>query len=238
MQPNGAPYEGDGAEEDGAGADGVQEDSEDCSARSPRRRAYHAPRRTQAAAQTRSAILDAATRLFIDHGYAKVTVADIAREAGTAVPTVYASTGGKTAILTLLMENGARNPAAVAALAAVGETGLPREALAAAVHGTRLDNERHHRLVRVMVDAAHADEHAAAALSRADRGYREALDAVTGRLRALDALRPGLTPARATDILWFHLGHQSWYGLVIERGWSWDTTEEWLTQQVTTALLA
>ncbi|WP_107081678.1 helix-turn-helix domain-containing protein [Streptomyces sp. SBT349] len=43
---------------------------------------------------------DAATRLFVDHGSANVTVADIAREAGTAVPTVYASTGGKGAVLT------------------------------------------------------------------------------------------------------------------------------------------
>lgn len=208
------------------------------SAPSPQRRAYHAPRRTKAAAQTREAILDAATRLFLDHGYASVTVAQIAREAGAAVPTVYASTGGKGAILTILIVDGLQSSASAEALAAVRATGVPREALAAAAHGTRLDNERHHRLVRVMVSAAHADEYAAAALVRANHAYREGLAAVTRRLVELDALRPGLTSARATDILWFYLGHHSWHELAVGQGWSWDVTEEWLAQQVTTALLA
>ncbi|MFE3598782.1 TetR/AcrR family transcriptional regulator [Streptomyces sp. NPDC059142] len=203
------------------------------------RRAYHAPRRTEAAARTREAILDAATRLFLDQGYVNVTVAEIAREAGIAVPTVYASTGGKGAVLTILVEAGLRGSASEETRAAVRGTEDPHEVVAAVARGTRLDNERHHRLVRVMADAAHADEHAATALARADHAYREALAAVAQRLGEgeLDALRPGLTPARATDILWFYLGHRSWHGLVVEQGWSWDATEEWLREQATTALL-
>ncbi|WP_179120052.1 TetR/AcrR family transcriptional regulator [Streptomyces tsukubensis] len=203
----------------------------------PGRRPYHAPRRTKAAAETREAILGAATRLFVDRGYAKVTVAEVAREAGTAVPTVYASTGGKGAILTLLTEEGLRTTAATETLALVRETGVAREALTAATHGTRLDNESHHRLVRVMVSAAHTDGHAAEALARANHEYREGLAAVTRRLCELDALRSGLTSEVATDILWFYLGHHSWHELVVERGWSWDTTETWLAGQVTAALL-
>ncbi|MEK8172357.1 TetR/AcrR family transcriptional regulator [Streptomyces sp. M19] len=150
---------------------------------------------------------------------------------------MYASTGGKGAILTILIEDGLRSSAAEDALAAVRETDVPREALAAAAHGTRLDNERHHRLVRVMVNAAHTDEQAATALARANRAYREALAAVIRRLCELDALRPGLDPDRATDVLWFYLCHHSWHELAIERGWSWDTTEEWLAEQVVAALL-
>ncbi|MGP2438821.1 TetR/AcrR family transcriptional regulator [Streptomyces sp. JW3] len=201
------------------------------------RRPYHAPRRAESAAETRAAILDAATRLFLAHGYASVTVAQIARAAGTAVPTVYASTGGKGAILTLLIQDGVRGSASGAALAAVRGTGVPRAVLAAAAHGTRRDNERHHGLVRVMVSAAHADAYAAAALARADEAYRAALAAVARRLRELDALRPGLAAERVTDILWFHLGHASWHQLVVERGWSWDSAEHWLTEQLAAALL-
>ncbi|MEU4658956.1 TetR/AcrR family transcriptional regulator [Streptomyces sp. NPDC023723] len=203
----------------------------------PRRRPYHAPRRAESAAETRAAILAAATRLFLAQGYPSVTVAQIARAAGTAVPTVYASTGGKGAILTLLIQDGVRGSASEAALAAVRGTGVPRAVLAAAARGTRRDNERHHGLVRVMVSAAHADPHAAAALARADEAYRTALAAVTRRLRELDALRPGLAAERATDILWFHLGHASWHQLVVERGWSWDSAEDWLTEQLAAALL-
>ncbi|MFD2468892.1 helix-turn-helix domain-containing protein [Amycolatopsis silviterrae] len=51
------------------------------------RRPYRADRRANAAAETRTAILDAARRLFVEHGCATVTVADIAREAETAIPT-------------------------------------------------------------------------------------------------------------------------------------------------------
>lgn len=153
------------------------------------------------------------------------------------MPTVYASTGGKGAILTTLIEDGLRSSAAEEALAVVRGTGVPREALAGAARGTRLDNERHHRLVRVMVNAAHTDEHAAAALARANDAYQEALAAVTGQLCELDALRPGLAPDRATGILWFYLGHRSWHELVIEQGWSWDAAEQWLAEQVTAALL-
>ena len=58
-------------------------------------RSYRSVRRDRTAADTRAAILSAAMRLFLERGYGPVTVADIAREAGTAVPTVYASTGGK-----------------------------------------------------------------------------------------------------------------------------------------------
>jgi hypothetical protein len=39
-----------------------------------------------------------------------VTVQDIAHEASTAVPTVYASTGGKAAILATLTEEAVRDP--------------------------------------------------------------------------------------------------------------------------------
>lgn len=44
-------------------------------------------------------IVEAARRLLLDRGYAQVTVAGIAQEAGTAVKTVYAGAGGRAEIL-------------------------------------------------------------------------------------------------------------------------------------------
>ncbi|MGC5038680.1 helix-turn-helix domain-containing protein [Streptomyces sp. DT190] len=50
------------------------------------RRPYRNDRRAEAAAATRAAILDTALRLFVRHGYAEVTIGDIAREAGARCP--------------------------------------------------------------------------------------------------------------------------------------------------------
>jgi AcrR family transcriptional regulator len=202
------------------------------------RRVYHAPRRTRSAAETHATILEAAARLFIEHGYGKVTVGDIARESETAVPTVYASTGGKSAILAQLIEDGAGDPVVGETLAAVRAATDPRAAVTGAVHGTRVDNERYHDLLRMVIDAAVFDEVAAETLARVDRSYRDALGVVAGHLAALDALRPDTGPARAADILWFYLGHHSWNLWVADRGWSWDATEAWLAEQTRTALLA
>ncbi|MGC4940341.1 TetR/AcrR family transcriptional regulator [Kribbella sp. DT2] len=203
----------------------------------PQRRSYHAPLRAKAASETRAVILAAATRLFVEHGYANVTVPQIAQLAGTAVPTVYASTGGKGAILTNLIEDGLQRGTADEAIALLRRTDQPTEVIAAAAHGTRVDNERDHGIIRVVVGAAHTDKHAAGALVRVNEGYRGALEAVVERLGELEALRSDLTSDRATDVLWYYLGHHSWHELVVAQGWSWDVTEEWLTNQLRAAVL-
>ena len=68
------------------------------------KRAYDATGRLQAAAATRASILEAARRLFITHGYAGSTMADIARAASTALDTVYASVGTKQVLFRTLIE--------------------------------------------------------------------------------------------------------------------------------------
>ena len=50
---------------------------------------YHAPRRLEQAAATRTAIIDAASRLFAENGYAATTMAAIPAEARVAVKSVY-----------------------------------------------------------------------------------------------------------------------------------------------------
>lgn len=201
------------------------------------RRPYRAGRRATAAAETRAVILDTALRLFVESGYGNVTVGDIARESGTAVPTVYASTGGKSSILAHLVNAGVGDPVVERTLAAVGASSDSRQVIAVLTHGVRVDNEQHFDLVQVLVTGAALDEIAKKALTEADRSYREALALAAKQLEELDALRQGLSRDHATDILWFFLGHHSWRLYVKDCGWSWDDTEEWLAAQASTALL-
>ena len=200
------------------------------------RRSYRPVRRAHTASQTRAAILAAAMRLFLERGYAGVTVSDIAGEAGTAVPTIYSSAGGKAAILATLIAEAQVDPIVEATLATVRESTDPGEVIQAAVRGVRTDNERYHDIIRVMVTAASVNESVAATLSASDLGYRTAMDEVAARLGEVHPLAVSLP--RATDILWFYLGHQAWHVCVAEQGWSWDEAEAWLAAQVVAALVA
>jgi AcrR family transcriptional regulator len=200
-------------------------------------RPYRSLRRNQAAADTRAAILSAATRLFVERGYGRVTVADIASAAGTAIPTVYASIGGKSAILAKLVHDAVRDPIVEESLRAIRASQSPKEVVAITAHATRMDNERYHDLIQVEVSAAAVDETAASTLQSSDRLYVHTLAKTATRLQELHALKDGLTRKKATDILWFYFGHRSWH-LFFERRWSWDDAEQWLIEQASSALLS
>src|SRR5579859_3346437 len=68
------------------------------------KRKYDSSRRRTLAGQTRAQIQQGARTLFGQQGYAHTTVAQIAKEAGVAEPTVYAAFGGKRAILLSLLD--------------------------------------------------------------------------------------------------------------------------------------
>jgi hypothetical protein len=51
-------------------------------------------------------------------------------------------------------------------------------------------------------------------------------------------LRPGLTVARAADILWLYLGPWSYRVLVAERGWTLDDYEAWLAGTLYTQVMS
>ncbi|GFG63763.1 TetR family transcriptional regulator [Mycobacterium kubicae] len=210
--------------------------SEGTSTRRPR--PYQSTLRAQAALATRRKILDSAMRLFLDHGYGKVTVGDIAAAASLALPTVYASTGGKAAILGTLIDEAVKDPIVDQTLSAVRKSKSGNEILGIAAHGTRVDNERYHDIIEVLKHAAAVDANAASILQQSNDEYRRALSHVARRLRTLKATPAGMTESRATDVLWFYFGHDAWHLLVADRGWAWDDAEQWLLAQATVALLA
>src|ERR1700712_19887 len=68
------------------------------------RRRYVSELRREQSELTRQRIVDAATRLFTDPGYAATSVGRIAAEAGVAVDTVYALVGRKPALMREVVE--------------------------------------------------------------------------------------------------------------------------------------
>jgi AcrR family transcriptional regulator len=67
-------------------------------------RKYSSPVRDEQAARTRARILDAASQLFLERGYARTTMKDIADLADVARDTVHAVFGSKARVLTALID--------------------------------------------------------------------------------------------------------------------------------------
>ena len=200
------------------------------------RASYNSPRRQQAAAATREAIIEAALELFACQGYARTTVAQIAEAARVAANTVYTSVGGKLHLLAAITESGTGDPDVAETLTAVARTSDPAEVIRLTAAGTRQVNERRAKAVAVLLDSAQADPAAAEMLQVTVRYYRETLGTLAGRLEDLGAVQsPDLN--RAADVFWYLFGWTSWRTLITDLGWSWDAAEQWLTQRGIDALL-
>src|SRR4051794_33269508 len=68
------------------------------------RRRYDASGRQEQARRTRAAVLDAARASFLDIGYARTTMAAIAKDAGVSVETVYKAFGNKAGVVKALFD--------------------------------------------------------------------------------------------------------------------------------------
>lgn len=198
---------------------------------------YHSPRRADAAAATRAAILREAQALFLERGYAEVTVPEIARAARVAVQTVYASTGGKSAIFASLISPAVEDPEPAQANAAVRATRDPVRVVEIAAHGTRRVHERYWDIIFGLVRRAPGEEAAQRVIDSAVARCFAGLHGIAERLVELDAVRPPLDLSGTADVLWFHFGQNAWFSLVGERGWTFDRAEEWLNRQAAHAVL-
>lgn len=198
---------------------------------------YHSPRREDAAAATRAAILESARTQFLTRGYAEVTVTEIAQAARVAVQTVYASTGGKSAILAALLQPALEDSDGARTLEAVQALDDPRRVIAAAARGTRLVHERHWDILWGLIRHAPGESAAQQAIETAVAHCLANLSVIAQRLSGLGALRPSIELPEALDVLWFHFGQGAWFSLVGERGWSFDRAEAWLDESAARTLL-
>ncbi|WP_031014674.1 TetR/AcrR family transcriptional regulator [Streptomyces sp. NRRL F-5727] len=194
-------------------------------------RTYVSPLRAQAAAQTRERILQSATRLFAEHGYGRVTVANIADEAGVSAKAVFASAGSKSDLLNEIVDTAVRASGHEQAIAAVLAAPDLESAVSALAHGTRAGNESMFSVHEAIHKALPSHEDGEALWERATADYRAALRTAARHLHTLMASdrRGGRRPEEETaDLLWFWFGPGGWRTLVVENGWPWDRAEAFL----------
>lgn len=189
-------------------------------------RHYRSPQREEQANATRRNILDAAERLFAEHGFAGVNMQRIASEAGVSLATVYLYFPGKAAMVSAMADAITASPDL--SVEQVEQEAVPIQQLRVGAGIIRRLNERSWIVADALRSAHGADE----GLAEAWLLWQERhLHAVERAVRALDshgALREGLSAARATDALYALTGTDVFRALVRDRGWSPDDYEEWL----------
>lgn len=189
--------------------------------KTPRR--YDASQRREQARRTRESILDAAREQLVARGYAATTIASIAAQANTSVDTVYKSFGGKSGLARALWERGL-----------AGRGPVPAPVRSDQLSSTETDPTRVLRgwaqfiteltpdiapIMLLIRAAAATDPEMATLLAEADQQRRRRMRQNARRLQQRGWLRPGITLAQATDILWTYSSAELYELLVIKCGW-------------------
>jgi AcrR family transcriptional regulator len=208
-------------------------------------RRYQSPHRREQAAQTRRAIVAAASRLFLERGYAATTMAAIAAEAGVVVETVYRAFDGKAALFRAVVEaalaggvEGAERPVeerpAIAVVIAEPDPTRQVELYAATQPGI---HRRAGPLLRALRDARGLDPELARIWDEMEAWRRDGQGRFAEMLASRGALRHGLSTASAGDIVWTLCSLAVHDLLVLERSWSSRRYGEWIASALKRELL-
>lgn len=202
-----------------------------------KKRAYNSETRDAQAAQTRSQILKVAKKLFRTEGFDRVTINKLAKAAEVSMPTIYAIFKSKRGVLQSLIDHA-----------------LPPERFAALVEDSMQEKSAKKRLgitaklARQIYDAERdlmdilrgasvlAPEFKELEREREMRRYERQGEYVKKMIKE-KSLSRGLTLQKARDILWVMTGRDIYRMFVIERGWTSDRYEKWLSQLLVKSLL-
>jgi TetR/AcrR family transcriptional regulator, regulator of autoinduction and epiphytic fitness len=197
------------------------------------KRQYDSSLRQEQARETRLRILSAAQELFVANGYARTTLAEIARTAGVAVETLYAAFGTKAALLRQVWFLHFRGdeqdvplydrPEMQAILAE------PDLATRIRKHATFVaaNNRRMAPLLGALHGAAASETTAADMLAEWDA---RRIDVATKYARAAAATGQLAVPEdECRDVLFATMDGALWQRLVAERGWPDERYATWLT---------
>ncbi|QSE88540.1 helix-turn-helix transcriptional regulator [Rhodococcus pseudokoreensis] len=195
-------------------------------------RRYRSPLRRMQAAQTRAVVLEAATRLFAERGWAGTGVRDIARAAEVSVETVYATFGSKADLLKAALEVAIVGDDAQVPLAdrpvytAIGTGRTTGDRIESGARLIATINERTHRLAVAIRQGATTDTTLAAVAADLEGQRRRAVADVADLIVGRHA-DPG-----QVDELWVQAHDQVYALLVDECGWSRLRYESWLIDRI------
>jgi AcrR family transcriptional regulator len=200
-------------------------------------------RRAQKAQATHEQIVDAATRLFLEHGYVQTTIDAIADVADVAVETVYARFRNKTNVMIAVKDAAVTERGQIPLdqrpeLDALATEPDPRRQLEIAAALSRGMLERTSPIYAVLRDAASADdalrEHVAAEIDRRRKFQRTIVKLIS----AGGQLRPDFTLDQAADTYSALASPDLYLLLTTHHRWSANRYQAWLVDSLHLLLLS
>jgi AcrR family transcriptional regulator len=189
------------------------------------------------AEQTRARIMDAAYRLFTQHGYEATTMQAVADEAGVAVQTVYFTFHTKAALVMTIevrAVGGEDQEWREQRQRELMEERGPRNVITLWVAGSATVLNRITAFVALLGANLQMDAESVERRSRErDRWFQLLID----RLVALNALKPGLAPSRALDIARAVIRVDAYEDLTLRWGWTEQEWIEWMAGVLARELL-
>lgn len=200
-------------------------------------RKYSSPIRERQANQTRTNILDATQRLFLERGYAKTTVEAIAQEAGVAKQTVYAVFRSKNGIVAELLDRAVFTERVFELHDHSLETANIHEALKLTAQLVLQVHESQSPVFDLLRGAGMLDPQLARVQNdlrcvNRDRQENHVRFLLRGR-----RLKEGIDMGMALDVFWCLTSRDLYRMLVQERGWSGETYANWLYEMLANSLL-
>ena len=194
--------------------------------------------RTEQAQRTRTRVIDAATRLFVQQGYATTTMRAIADEAGVSVPTVELLFGTKAHLLHVVIDvavAGDDEPVPVLSRAWAADARSARDLADFLSVVARVLSEAQARSAGVMLaayEAAASDpDIQLLIMDRESQRERTATWIVNGVVERA-GLRAGLDKAGAIDTVWMLMDPVIFHRFTRNRGWSPKRYASWFADSV------
>ena len=207
------------------------------------KRPYDNTRRLAQMRANRLKVIAAAKSLFIEHGYLATTLESVAEAADVSLPTLYRLFGSKRALLTAVLETsfvGDDEPIAFvdrpAVQAALSQSD-PGDLLTAFARIAREFMARAAAILLVLAGAAQVDREAADLLTEIHRQRHTGQSRIVTALAERGALDARLEPAEAADFMYLLWSPETYNILTVERGWSPDQYEGWLSLAMRRTLL-
>lgn len=208
-----------------------------------KRRSYDASRRQERARANRTAMLDAAIELLVEHGYAKTTLGLVAERAGLAAPTVYKAFGNKPAMVRAAFDYavaGDSDPTPIhqreRATRILAEPN-PERKLEIYTDGLLGTLTRSARLQLVARTAAEIDLEMKEVWEHIASRRLFGMGILATNLSDGGHLRRGVSKKEAQDVLWAYTSPELYQLMVLIRGWSGRRYRNWVFRSLVDALL-